>query len=264
MPSSIPHTALPSSEKIPYFGLGTCAWARMRGGVQPAAAKYFTFKIFGSLMGDAIFLASPSRRPAMKSLFRRHVAGLAFAFLTTGICPSFAGGIPTMAGVDHVGLTVPDLKQGIDFFSNVLGCEHVYTAGPFSDPKGEWMKSNLNVEARASTTLAMMRCGPSQNIELFQYTAKDQVKAPPKNSDIGGSHIAFYVQDLPKAVDYLKSVPGVTILGSPTPVAQQPNGGETFVYFLTPWGQSMELLTYPGGLEYEKTTSARLYGVHRH
>jgi len=200
----------------------------------------------------------------MKSHFRRHVAGFAFAFLTTGIVPSYAGGIPTMAGVDHVGLTVPDLEQGIDFFSNVLGCEHVYTARQFSDPKGEWMKSNLNVDARAATTLAMMRCGPSQNIELFEYTAKDQVKTPPKNSDIGGSHIAFYVQDLPKAVDYLKSVPGVTILGSPTPVAKQPNGGETFVYFLTPWGLSMELLTYSGGLEYEKTTKARLYSVYRH
>lgn len=200
----------------------------------------------------------------MKRLRLRPVAALAFVFLTTSFTPTIAAGIPTIVGVDHVGLTVPDLKQGIDFFSNVLGCEHVYTAGPFSDPKGDWMKSNLNVEPRAATTLAMMRCGPSQNVELFEYTASDQVKTPPKNSDVGGNHLAFYVTDLPNAVEFLKTVPGVTVLGTPTPVAGQPNGGETFVYFLTPWGQSMELLTYPNGLDYEKTSKARLYGVHRH
>lgn len=200
----------------------------------------------------------------MKRRRLRHLAGLAFAFLTTSAVSSFAAGIPTIVGVDHVGLTVPDLKQGIAFFSDVLGCEHIYTAGPFLDPKGDWMQSNLNVDPRAATTLAMMRCGPSQNVELFEYTASDQVKTPPKNSDVGGNHLAFYVTDLPKAVEFLKAVPGVRILGSPTPVSGQPNGGETFVYFLTPWGQSMELLTYPNGLDYEKTGTARLYDVHRH
>ncbi len=199
----------------------------------------------------------------MKNQFWRSMVGLAAGgiMITTSASASLADGIPTAVGVDHIGLTVPDLKQGIEFFSKVLGCTHVYTAGPFSDPKGDWMKTNLDVDARASTTLAMMRCGPSQNVELFQYTAKDQVKTPPKNSDVGGNHIAFYVKDLPKAVAYLKSVPGVTILGSPTPVAHQPNGGETFVYFQTPWGQSMEVLTYPNGLDYAKTTKSRLYQV---
>ena len=199
----------------------------------------------------------------MTHLFWRSVAGLAAAgiMLAAGTQATLAKGIPGAVGVDHVGLTVPNLKQGIAFFSDVLGCDHVYTAGPFNDPKGDWMKTNLNVDPRASTTLAMMRCGPTQNVELFEYSAKDQNKTPPKNSDVGGNHIAFYVKDLPKAVAYLKTVSGVTVLGNPTPVAQQPNGGEVFVYFLTPWGQTMELLTYPHGLDYEKTTKARLYAV---
>jgi catechol 2,3-dioxygenase-like lactoylglutathione lyase family enzyme len=199
----------------------------------------------------------------MKTLFRRSLTGLTTAclILTASLAMARAEGIPTAVGVDHVGLTVPNLKQAIDFYTKVLGCTYVYTAGPFSDPKGDWMKTNLDVDPRAATTLAMVRCGPTQNIELFQYTAKDQVKTPPKNSDVGGSHFAFYVTDLPKAVAYLKSVPGVKVLGEPTPVSHQPNGGETFVYFLTPWGQSMELLTYPKGLEYQSSTKARLYSV---
>jgi catechol 2,3-dioxygenase-like lactoylglutathione lyase family enzyme len=189
------------------------------------------------------------------------LSGAMPAALLIAMSVARADGIPSMVGVDHIGMTVPKLQDGIDFFTKVLGCQHVYTAGPFADPKGKWMETNLAVDAGASTTLAMVRCGPTQNIELFEYDAKDQVKTPMKNSDVGGFHLAFYVTDLKQAVDYLKTVPGVQVLGDPTPVSGQPNGGETFVYFKTPWGASMELLTYPKGLDYEKTTDKRLFGV---
>ena len=85
--------------------------------------------------------------------------------------------------------------------------------------------------------------------------------SPTKNSDVGGSHVSFYVTDIAKAVAYLKSVPGVTVLGNPTPVSGQNNGGEQFVYFSTPWGLMMELVTYNKGLDYEKTTKKRLFSV---
>ena len=123
------------------------------------------------------------------------------------------------------------------------------------------MKTNLAVHPRASTTLAMVRCGPTQNIELFEYQAEDQAETPPKNSDVGGMHIAFYVEDMEKAVSYLKAAPDIKVLGEPTPVAGQPNGGEVFLYFLSPWGSSMELVSYNEGMDYEKDTSKRLYRV---
>lgn len=189
------------------------------------------------------------------------LSGAMSAALLIAMSVARADGIPSIVGVDHIGMTVPKLQDGIDFFTKVLGCQYVYTAGPFADPKGKWMETNLAVDAGASTTLAMVRCGPTQNIELFEYDAKEQVKTPMKNSDVGGFHLAFYVTDLKQAVDYLKTVPGVQVLGDPTPVSGQPNGGETFVYFKTPWGANMELLTYPRGLDYEKTTDKRLFGV---
>jgi catechol 2,3-dioxygenase-like lactoylglutathione lyase family enzyme len=169
-------------------------------------------------------------------------------------------GIPTAAGVDHVALTVPDLKQALPFFIDVLGCEHVFTAGPFSDPEGDWMRTNLGVHPRAATTLALLRCGPSQNIELFEYEAPEPSASLPRNSDNGAAHIAFRVTDMAAAVAYLKAQPGVIILGEPTPVSGQPNGGLQFVYFQTPWGQSMELVCYER-LDYEATTQVRLFDV---
>jgi catechol 2,3-dioxygenase-like lactoylglutathione lyase family enzyme len=196
-----------------------------------------------------------------RGTFRTVGAGLVAAILTLGGTATAQNGIPTSLGVDHIAVTVPNLKQAIDFYTKVLGCEYIYTAGPFSDPKGDWMKTNLAVDPGAVTTLAMVRCGKTQNVELFEYTARDQVKTPPRNSDIGGAHLCFYVTDIQKAVAYLKSIPGVTVLGDPTPVSGQPNGGEQFVYFSTPWGQMMEVVTYNNGLEYEKNSRQRLFSV---
>ena len=50
------------------------------------------------------------------------------------------------------------------------------------------MAVHLDVEPRASLNMAMMRAGPTQNVELFEYRAADQVTRPPRNSDIGGVH----------------------------------------------------------------------------
>jgi hypothetical protein len=40
-----------------------------------------------------------------------------------------------------------------------------------------------------------------------------------------------------------------------------PESGERaeFCYFLTPWGQTMELISYPEGKAYEQDTDERLY-----
>ena len=34
-------------------------------------------------------------------------------------------GIPGMRGLDHLGLTVPDMEQAVDFLCDVLGCEEL-------------------------------------------------------------------------------------------------------------------------------------------
>jgi hypothetical protein len=39
----------------------------------------------------------------------------------------------------------------------------------------------------------MLKCANGPSIELFEYDIKDQNKAVPKNSDVGGHHVGFYV-----------------------------------------------------------------------
>jgi catechol 2,3-dioxygenase-like lactoylglutathione lyase family enzyme len=172
---------------------------------------------------------------------------------------AFAEGLPGMRGPDHVGFTVPDLAQAISFFGDTLGCAEFYPLGPFSGGDSTWMADHLNVDAKATIPdMRLMRCGNGANLEIFQYTAPEQNLTPPRNLDVGGHHVAFYVDDMTAAVDDLRAQ-GVTVLGDPTTMTEGPSAGETWVYFLAPWGMQLELVSYPYGKAYEKDYEGRLW-----
>jgi glyoxylase I family protein len=157
-------------------------------------------------------------------------------------------GLPGLTGVDHFGLTVPDLDKATTFLVDVLGCEYLYSLGPFVDD-GDWMQIHLNVHPRTvMKELRFFSCGGQAIFEVFEYSAPEQVVVGPANSDIGGHHIALYVEDLDIAVDYLRAQ-GVEVLGEPT-LSQGPSRGQRWVYFLAPWGMQFELVSYPEGKEF--------------
>jgi len=159
-------------------------------------------------------------------------------------------GLPGLTGVDHIGFTVPDLAQAHRFLLDVIGCEYMYTLGPFRRDDGDWMREHLNVQPRAvMRRLHFYRCGGQAIFEVFQYEAPDQHDTVPRNSDIGGHHVALYVDDLDEAVAHLRAS-GVTVLGEPT-ASGGPSAGQRWVYFLAPWGMQWELVSYPDGKAFD-------------
>lgn len=168
-------------------------------------------------------------------------------------------GVPGARAVHHVAYTVPDLEQAVRFFVDVIGAELVYELGPVEDPDGDWMTRKLGVDPKASTRIAMLRLGPVTNLELFEYTAPDQRRELPRNSDWGGHHLAIHVDDVDAAVAYLREQPGVTVMGEPETIEEGPITGDRWVYFTTPWGMQMELINLPPGAPFELETDARLY-----
>jgi catechol 2,3-dioxygenase-like lactoylglutathione lyase family enzyme len=156
-----------------------------------------------------------------------------------------------LVGMDHVGLTVPDIAEAIEWFQDVMGASAPLTFGPFSDPVGTFMQDLLGVDPRAvAEQITVLRIGRSANIELFQYEAPDQDRTFPKNSDWSGHHIAFYVTDIAAAVEYMVSK-GVHKLLGPLPVTDGPAAGQSINYFRTPFGTYIELISYPDGMAYE-------------
>lgn len=167
--------------------------------------------------------------------------------------------LPGARAVHHIAYTVPDLDQAVSFFVDVIGAELAYTLGPVEDREGDWMTRKLGVHPAASAKIAMLRLGPVTNLELFEYSAPDQDRARPRNSDWGGHHFAIYVDDVDKAAAYLREIPGVTVLDEPETITEGPIAGDRWVYFTTPWGLHMELINMPAGMPYEQNTATRLY-----
>jgi catechol 2,3-dioxygenase-like lactoylglutathione lyase family enzyme len=192
----------------------------------------------------------------MQDLLRGAVFTLALA---AGGSAALADSIPGMRGHDHTGVTVPDMAQAVDFFTNVIGCQKAMSFGPFADDKGTFMTDLLGVDPKAVIEeITLVRCGFGSNVELFKYTAPDQKDLQPKNSDIGGFHIAFYVDDVAAAKTYLEGKGVATRMG-PLPVNEGPAAGQTILYFQAPWGLQFEAISYPGGMAYEKDAKTVLW-----
>lgn len=166
--------------------------------------------------------------------------------------------MPGLRGVEHIGFTVPDLEEATRFFVDVMGCERFYDLGPFQF-EDDWMTKQLNVHPRTlMKRLRFFRCGHGSNFEVFEYEAPDQNKDQPKNSDVGGHHLAFYTDDFNASLEWLISH-NVEILGDPIVRKIGPSAGQTWVYFLTPWGMQLELVSFPNGKGYETETDRRLW-----
>ncbi len=157
-------------------------------------------------------------------------------------------------GIDHVGINVPDINQAVNFFTDVLGFSAVTTLGPIPLDDA-WKKTNHMNLKTGPVTIKMVKAGTGANIELFEYKDNKGNSQQPGGDDIGASHIAFYTNDIKQSVSYLKSK-GVQFLGEPFLMTAGDTAGESWVYFVTPWGSKMELVSYPDGKGYEKNKPA--------
>jgi glyoxylase I family protein len=154
--------------------------------------------------------------------------------------------LPGVRTLDHVGLTVPDLAAARAFFVEVLGFEHLYSHRPEGgDPEAQERQFGRGPGTRL-LGISMLRLG-TLNLELFEFEAPDQRRQVPRTSDWGGTHLAFYVDDMGAAVAHLREH-GARVLGEPMALPGIEGGeGNEFVFALLPGDIPIELTSYPAG-----------------
>ncbi len=158
-------------------------------------------------------------------------------------------------GMEHVGITVPNLQNAKIFFVEKLGCKEAFQLGPFADPEGNWMRQNVGTNNKATLKISALKCGNATNVELFEFTSPDQNENWPKREDYGATSLGFYVDDIKNLVDELKSN-DVEVLGDVKLVDQGPIAGRSWVYVRAPWGMLVFLMSEPDGIAYEKQPDA--------
>lgn len=157
--------------------------------------------------------------------------------------------IPGIRGTDHIGFTVPDLDEAESFLVGILGATRVYTLG-VKRADNDWMTRQIGVHPRTVISeIRFYRLANGSNLEVFQYESADGQAPQPRNSDIGGHHLALYVDDMDSAVAYLREH-RVEVMGDPVDSAGA-SAGQRWIYFRAPWGMQFELVSYPNGKIYE-------------
>lgn len=160
-------------------------------------------------------------------------------------------------GMHHIGITVPDIEEGIAFFKTIFGAVEVFRTGPF-DVDNAFMQRKLGTPPHTRIRdLVFLRCGDSTNVELFEYTGEDSSARPRRNSEIGGTHLCFEVEDVFASAERL-TAQGIELLEGPNTVTEGPLAGFSWVYFNSPWGQSLEIASF-ASLGYEKDTTERIW-----
>ncbi|MFT8395964.1 VOC family protein [Propionibacterium sp.] len=154
---------------------------------------------------------------------------------------------PGLHGIDHIGLTVPDIEQATAFLVDALDAEVLYDTLKKSDPprQGPETAQRLGIPvAMTQRAIRMIRLPNGPGIELFEYEGPDQ-RGPVVPSDIGWQHIAFYVDDVDAALTKVEAAGG-SRTADPRDLAGVESGeGNRFVYVKTPWGSTIELISYP-------------------
>ncbi|HEX4605626.1 MAG TPA: VOC family protein [Candidatus Angelobacter sp.] len=157
-------------------------------------------------------------------------------------------GVPGLKGVDHVGISVPDLSAAVEFYTQMIGGVELFRVGPLNaadfprTPDGrDWTEAHLNVPG-AKLSVSTLKIGANLLLELIQYDLPlDRRTVPPLNSDWGSHHVALAVSDIDRATNYLRER-GLRVMDGPVALESGPSAGVKWVYFLDPWGNQMELI----------------------
>lgn len=162
-------------------------------------------------------------------------------------------------GIDHIGVTVPDLDAATAFFTRLLRAEVLYdTLPPDQGPRGgPATDPRLGTPAAThQTAVRMLRLPGGPGLELFEFCGPRQ-REPAVPCDLGWQHLAWYVEDVEEAMDAVRAAGG-TVLGPPQPLPGPEAGPRNrFVYCLTPWSSTFELLSYPDPQPYQRHTPLR-------
>ncbi|AHJ75367.1 VOC family protein [Kosakonia sacchari] len=166
----------------------------------------------------------------------------------------------SIRGIDHIGITVPDIEGATRFLIDALGAELIYQSVAPEDKNidSEAQQKTLRlVPGTTITSIRMLKLQHGPGIELFEMHGPEQ-REPLRASDFGLQHFAVYTEGIDAALQRFKAAGGMVFttpqpLGFPT----EKGAGNCFCYGRTPWGSIVEFITWPTPMPYEQETTLR-------
>lgn len=166
-------------------------------------------------------------------------------------------------GIDHVGITVPDIDKATEFFVKALDAIVLYDTFTKDQPPrdSEFTRKRLGIESgTAEVAIRMLALPNGPGLELFEFYDPHQ-KGPVSPADLGWQHVAFYVEDMQKALVQVEAAGGKRNADPVALSGLEAGEGNYFCYCKTPWGSSIELISYPTPQPYIKVAPRKKWQV---
>ncbi|MFD1389047.1 VOC family protein [Oceanobacillus oncorhynchi subsp. oncorhynchi] len=165
-------------------------------------------------------------------------------------------------GIDHIGITVPDIEEATTFFKKAFHAKIAYDNKKLGDEpqQGEAVEKTLGLKKGAKVIhIRILSFDNGSNIELFHFIDTEQ-REPVIASDLGVQHFAFYVDDIQQSANAFVEAGGELLTEPGELLGDVENGSGEFVYGRAPWGMLIELISYnPNQLNYPEDSEAKRF-----
>lgn len=159
-----------------------------------------------------------------------------------------------LRGLDHIGITVPNVNDASDFLVKAFDAKVLYDVQP-EDKKpmaGQETEQQLGIPKGAKIVhMRLVQIGEGPTIELFQFQNVEQNNAVGLN-DFGIQHFCLYCDDIESCAKQFVAAGGTLLSEIHRLAGVEEGNNNKGVYGKTPWGSLVELITYPNGLKDRK------------
>ena len=167
---------------------------------------------------------------------------------------------PLPRGINHIGITVPDLDAATTFLKEGLGAKVAYDGLTADDePRcGAEVEQQLGLpNGAAIRRQRMIVAGVGPSLEVFEIDGPHRPAA--SLVDYGLNHLAFYVDDIEGSLKRLVAAGGQALSDVHANSRYEDTPGNGSVYVLAPWGTIIELQTIPNGHYHPADSEAEVW-----
>lgn len=168
---------------------------------------------------------------------------------------------PLPRGVNHLGITVPDLDAATEFFRSAFGARVAYDGLTPEDPPREGAETEHQLGLPRGSRIRrqrMIQIGLGPGFEVFEIDAPERQRAAGL-ADFGLNHVSLYVDDIDRALERAVAAGARKLSEVHGNSAHEDTEGNGSVYTAAPWGTLIELQTLPHGHWYDADSEARAW-----
>ena len=169
--------------------------------------------------------------------------------------------LPITRGINHIGLTVPNIEEATTFFKEALDGLIAYDSQTYVDePRaGEFVEHVLGIEKGAKIIKKrMMVFGNGPNIEMFEVKLDNQ-RNPLKLEDLGYNHISLFVDNMDQAIEDAVKAGAEPLSEKHDNSRYEDSEQSSSVYLKTSWNLLIELQSIPNGYYYPDYSESEVF-----